>query len=284
MSTPTFVVGTGRCGSTMLSNMLRQHPKVLSLSEFFSSVSDGNLRRLDDMFSPDAIDGRKFWEMVAAISALVSFQLRHHIEIPEFIYPCDARNAHFSRKTGVPSILHVVLPYLTDNHDELYEVLREEVVGWPERTIGEHYHHLFCWLARHFGKQLWVERSGGFLFAIEQLLATFPDARFIHLLRDGRDAALSMQAHIGFRLVMIMGLIEQSLGADPRLSVDRTHIDRVPAELRRFLPEHFDADALRAYDVSSALCGGLWAEWMNIGMQFLASVPADRILIPTCID
>ena len=34
MSTPTFVVGTGRCGSTMLSNMLREHPKVLSLSEF----------------------------------------------------------------------------------------------------------------------------------------------------------------------------------------------------------------------------------------------------------
>jgi ketosteroid isomerase-like protein len=26
MSTPTFVVGTGRCGSTMLSNMQRQHP------------------------------------------------------------------------------------------------------------------------------------------------------------------------------------------------------------------------------------------------------------------
>ena len=30
MRTPTFVVGTGRCGSTMLSKMLREHPQVLS--------------------------------------------------------------------------------------------------------------------------------------------------------------------------------------------------------------------------------------------------------------
>jgi hypothetical protein len=32
----TFVVSTGRCGSTMLTNMLRLNPDILSLSEFFS--------------------------------------------------------------------------------------------------------------------------------------------------------------------------------------------------------------------------------------------------------
>jgi hypothetical protein len=30
-----IVVSTGRCGSTMLSNMLRLNPEILSLSEFF---------------------------------------------------------------------------------------------------------------------------------------------------------------------------------------------------------------------------------------------------------
>ena len=31
-----FVVSTGHCGSTMLSNMLRLNPEILSLSEFLA--------------------------------------------------------------------------------------------------------------------------------------------------------------------------------------------------------------------------------------------------------
>jgi hypothetical protein len=31
-----IIIGTGRCGSTMLSHMLHLHPRVLSLSEFWN--------------------------------------------------------------------------------------------------------------------------------------------------------------------------------------------------------------------------------------------------------
>jgi putative sulfotransferase len=40
MTSPFFVVGTGRCGSTMISAFLGKHPAVLSLSEFFSTITD----------------------------------------------------------------------------------------------------------------------------------------------------------------------------------------------------------------------------------------------------
>lgn len=33
-----FIVGTGRCGSTILSTMLDQHPDIAVLSEFFVSL------------------------------------------------------------------------------------------------------------------------------------------------------------------------------------------------------------------------------------------------------
>ena len=41
LAAPVFIVSTGRCGSTMLSNMVNLHPRMLSVSEFFSSLADG---------------------------------------------------------------------------------------------------------------------------------------------------------------------------------------------------------------------------------------------------
>ena len=41
---PAFVLNTGRCGSTMLSDVLNGHPRVLSLSEFFGAVGMGTFR------------------------------------------------------------------------------------------------------------------------------------------------------------------------------------------------------------------------------------------------
>jgi len=40
MPIPTSAVGTGRCGSPMLSNLIREHPFILRLSEFYSRIID----------------------------------------------------------------------------------------------------------------------------------------------------------------------------------------------------------------------------------------------------
>ncbi len=34
-----FIVGTGRCGSTLLSRMVGLHPEALSLHEFFTGLN-----------------------------------------------------------------------------------------------------------------------------------------------------------------------------------------------------------------------------------------------------
>ena len=33
-----FIVGTGRCGSTLLSRMIRENPQVVSLFEYFNGL------------------------------------------------------------------------------------------------------------------------------------------------------------------------------------------------------------------------------------------------------
>jgi hypothetical protein len=63
MMPPVFIVGTGRCGSTMMSNVVRLHPRLLSLSEFFTSLAgraftlrepDGERRTMLTTLSPIA--------------------------------------------------------------------------------------------------------------------------------------------------------------------------------------------------------------------------------------
>jgi putative sulfotransferase len=276
MNAPTFVVGTGRCGSTMLSNMLREHPKVLSLSEFFSFVSDG--ARVPEALSPEPMDGAQFWRIVTGCAQHITFAMQHGIASPEILYRYDDPSARFPPETGVPAILLTTLPHLTDDHDALFELLREEVNTWLDAMIGEHYRHLFAWLSAHFGKRLWVERSGGSYLVAEQLMRIFPEPRFVHMVRDGRDAALSNREHPGFRLAMIMISLQQCLGVDPLEDADRTHLDRVPAELLPFLPERFDVDAFRAHRFPLPFCGQLWAHQIGNGARALRMVPPERLL------
>jgi hypothetical protein len=276
MSTPTFVVGTGRCGSTMLSNMLREHPKVLSLSEFFAFVGEGGFE--PRAFLPHAIDGLKFWSIIAAKGELASFNLRHRVPMAERLYPFDDPAARFSSQSGIPAILQTTLPLLTDEHDALFDILEAEVTFWPTAPIADHYTHLFRWLCGHFDKRIWIERTGTSLLLVSKFLEMFQDARFIHIARDGRDAAISMHAHLAFRLHMVMVSLQQHLGVNPIESSDRSHIDRVPADLLPFLPEHFNADTLHAYPIARSLCGEYWTQQVETGMKPLATLSPDRLL------
>jgi putative sulfotransferase len=262
----------------MLSNMLREHPKVLSLSEFFPGVTDFRRSGLAQALSPRPIDGPQFWEFVGGIKPLMTQILRHRLELPEILYPVDSSRARFSRETGVPGILATTLPHLTDDHDRLFDALAVEVNSWSSARIGEHYARLFGWLARHFGRQLWVERSGGFLLVVEHFRTMFPDARFIHVVRDGRDAALSMREHLGFRISYAMITIEDALGVDPFNSADRSRIDLVPQDLRPFLPECFDAEEFRMHRLPLAEVAGIWAQQIMDGLPILRDLPPDRLL------
>jgi len=61
------------------------------------------------------------------------------------------------------------------------------------QTVSQFVHLVYDALARLRGKELSGEKSPGYCRHIETLHALFPDARFIHLIRDGRDVALSIR-------------------------------------------------------------------------------------------
>ena len=272
---PIFVVGTGRCGSTMISNMLREHPKILSISEFFTFITDlGSL--IPPAFPVDTISNSQFREILGAFYRKQNIMIRNYVEMDEFLYPFTL-SSRYTRETGVPALLQTTLPHLTHEHDAIFDETMVFVETLPDATIYQHYLRLFEWLKRRFDKQIWVERSGSSL-RIAHRLQQFPNAKFIHLIRDGRDCSISMSRHYGFRMALIAFQLTEVLGCDPFEDENRVLEADLFDELIPFLPEYFDANAFRNYEMSPSFCGHYWSGELKAGFDVLSQLPSDRVL------
>lgn len=269
---PRFVVGTGRCGSTILSKMLDRHPGVAVLSEFMISL---------DFFG-------KFGERPVAgeeLAALLDCGLAStgemkkiavHLATPEITFdaasapvPVDARRY---RDQVLPDLMLLPLGPLFDDPPTMFD----EIVAWaraqPVRLLSAQYRHLFDWVTRRAGKRHWIERSGGSIAWLPELVELFPNGRFLHLHRDALDAALSMQAHHHFRLrafqhydlqtaegIRWRDLDERDLNGDVPMSPKLRAIFDHPVPLDCFLRDWSDA-TLRGMRAVKALAPEQYTE------------------------
>jgi hypothetical protein len=273
---PVFIVGTGRCGSTMLSNAVRGHSEILSLSELFTLITDLG-GRISESFPEGEISAERFFQIIAGAHPKQSLMHRHGVAMDEVLYrPGPGRR--FSAAEGVPAILQTTLPHLSPEPEALFDELRRFVLARPAAPAAAHYGALFSWLAERFGKRVWVERSGGSLRIARRLAQAFPNARFVHLVRDGRNCAISMSRHFGFRMAFLSMLLTEILGVDPFASTDRTWLEDIPEELLPFLPERFDGEAFRAYQTPLPLCGHYWSGEIMAGLRELSALPPGRVL------
>ncbi len=161
---PFFVVGTGRSGTTMFRNLLRQAPGVfiprethwlpILWNEFGTrSVSTSDLQAMIDRVY--MAKGRTAFERIAL----------------------EAKRSTDDLRAAVASRIGA-------------------------RTTVTAYH---CGLLAELGADANADRPGDktpdYGFAMGRILGHFPRARFIHVVRDGRDVALSMSKVLSFRIL-----------------------------------------------------------------------------------
>jgi hypothetical protein len=160
-----FIIGTGRCGSTIVQEMVARHPDVA----FVSNV-DNLLMRLD-------LKG--WWN---------SFLYRR---IPP----------RFTQRDRV--VPHLIQTQLHFGPSEAYQLIERDVspsVSTPFRDLTEK--DVTPWLERRFRgfvedrvaaqkKRLFMHKFTGWPRA-RFLREIFPEARFLHVIRDGRAVASSL--------------------------------------------------------------------------------------------
>lgn len=272
MQPPLFLVSTGRCGSTLLSTLLAHHPAVLSLSELFNALAPLG-------FFQDPIRGPDLWYLLSAprMRHQVWLRLLHSgLDLPEFRYPLAAVACF--RDAGIPPLLAMTLPLLTEDPDRLHEELGVFVRALPEDRLSHQYQSIFAWLTGHLGRRLWCERSGASLAYVDSLIRFFPGARFVHIARDGRETALSASRFPPMRLGMLGGIFKEAVGKHPYGDGLSLAPESVPPALRPLLPESFDVGAFQRFPIPVERFGQAWSGLLLRGAALLAELPEERLL------
>jgi hypothetical protein len=263
----TFVVSTGRCGSTMLTLILREHPQVLSLSEFFTWLKASQR----SSHIPDwEMDGREFWQLLATPLPAgddLPWQLRQGSS-PRY----GPGTGRFSPAAGVPVISRTVLPTLTDDPDALFDRLAAEAGGWPTRPAAGHYQALFDLLARLLDRPVVVERSGGSLPMVPMLHEMFPEARFVHLYRDGPDCALSMSRRPAARRAVLYAEAARAAGLPPGATFQQIQA-ALTGPYKELLTPPFDKRRIMEHPIALTAFGDRWSAMVTTGVAALRRLP-----------
>ena len=253
----------------MVSDMLNRHPRILSLSEFFSFVGLQAFRRR-------RVDGARMWRLYSQQQNRSRLMLRGRYE--ELLYPVDDPQARFSQE-DVPPVLCAALPHLTEEYEALYDELEPVVRGQPKQSPADHYRRHFEWLGERFDRRVWAERSGGSLLFASRLLRYFPEARVVHVYRDGRETALSMSNHYLFRLIVATMRAFRTMGIDMMEQMAKgRHWDRVSPWLEPFVSAFFRPERLPYDKLTLADFGTFWSGMIERGQRIFSQLPPERLL------
>jgi hypothetical protein len=178
-----FVVGTGRCGSTLLRDLLNLHPEI---------------------FAPAAESHWIPWQYERCGS-------RRH---PLTVYTDVVERVFYV--TGELTV-DVMAAGIGISRRQLFAAAGARL-SQQNPTIVEFNDALYGALAAAAGRSLVGDNTPCYCLHIPLLHGLWPDARFIHVIRDGRDVALSMSKHPGFRL-----MVELRSPGWPSLALDRRY-------------------------------------------------------------
>lgn len=274
-SPPVFIVGTGRCGSTLMSNLINMHPDILSLSEVFVSFAN-------EGFVKKTLDGERFWQMLTDTAPILRKVINPERSPVEFTYEFTPESPWTI--DDLPACLFMTLPHYSDTPDALYREMEPVIRARPKAPLGEQYQFWFDWMTEQDNKSMWIERSGNSITMVESLHKHFPDAKFVHIHRDGRETAMSIRNFMPLRMFLHMWTRLKLVGVDllkpPFRYSDSRLISTFSRQFISMIPVEHYLDKVP----EAAAAGKFWSAMIQQGLKELAGVPQENVHTMTYTD
>lgn len=147
-----FIIGTGRCGTTMLAQMLNTHSMICvphELQILFEYRNNGP--RLYEIFN-------------------------------------EKKNVYFGPKDFV-ELIEARCPHKFHEYFDYRSFFEKQ--QYPIRNLKELVNSLYTEIAESRHKKIFIEQTPWYGQRIDILNELFPNAKYIHMIRDGRDVAIS---------------------------------------------------------------------------------------------
>ena len=219
-----FIIGTGRCGTTLLAKMLNAHSKICVPHELQILMEEGgNGRRLLEVFQSGDHASFVAEDYIRLIEERCPYKIREYFDLEGF----------FQSRT------------------------------YPETDLRQLAGDLFKAIANSKGKSYFLEQTPWYGQHIPPLTKLFPGAKFIHMIRDGRDVSISFARTPWWSKDVLANLSrwEREVSVILRdsslyLQSDQVHLVRYEdlvintesslREICRFLSVDYEADMLNA--------------------------------------
>jgi hypothetical protein len=164
-----FILGTGRCGSTLVQELLARHPDV------------GFVSNVDTYLAPLDLKGSLNPWLYARVPDVIARRDRAYLRHMRFTF---GERLHFGPSEGYRLIRRRISPIVSEPFRDLLE---DDASPW----LAERFRSFFEERARAQGASVFMHKFTGWPRA-RFIHAVMPDASFVHVVRDGRSVASSI--------------------------------------------------------------------------------------------
>ena len=174
--TPVFIGGAGRSGTTLVVDLLGTHP---NLSPVYETNFVTGLAELYDAAQRGEHDRRR---IQATLWRYLDKRTATHGERPQ-------NKRDYERYVHGPHYILFSRNFAMERARQLLDAVAEGemLAGVREFVVAVFEEH-----CRLDGKSRWLSKTPNYVLHLDLLRELFPDMRFIHCVRDGRDVACSV--------------------------------------------------------------------------------------------